>query len=325
MGKTTISWTDMTWSPLRVRVRDNAAQIARANGYASLIQIAGKMAGHVGPHCEHVSDGCKNCYSGTNNGRCLPANGTGLPFDRRSRDLVYPFVDENILTQPLRWKKPRRVFVENQSDLFGEWVPDEAIDRVFAVMQACHWNTFQCLTKRPVRALAYLTRLATLRMGPWTTEADRARWIAFEDFTDKTRFLYGTKWPIPNIWIGISCEDQKTADERSRYLRQVPAVVRFISQEPQISEIDWAPEALSGIHWLVQGGESGLGARPFWVDWARKTKQQCRAASVAYFLKQIGRFPQGNGFPDLDYRKRDKKGESMEEWPLDVRVREFPV
>src|SRR6185312_11804724 len=121
MGLTSIQWTDRTWSPLRVRVKSDAAQIARDKNYGSLIQIAEKMAGHVGPHCERVSHGCDNCYSDTNNGRCLPANGTGLPFDRRSRDLVEPFVDEKILLQPLKWRKPQRIFVENQSDLFGEW------------------------------------------------------------------------------------------------------------------------------------------------------------------------------------------------------------
>src|ERR1700730_8515768 len=108
--KTSISWTDSTWSPLRARVKADAAQIARDKGYTSLIQIAEKMAGHIGPHCEHVSEGCGRCYSGTNNGRCLPNNGTGLPFDRRSRDLVDIFLDEKILLQPLKWRKPRKIF-----------------------------------------------------------------------------------------------------------------------------------------------------------------------------------------------------------------------
>src|SRR5271167_829951 len=118
MGQTThIQWCDATWSPLRVKVKADAAAIAKAKGYTSLVNIAAKMAGHVGPHCEHVSHGCDNCYAETNNGRCLPANGTGLPYDRRSRDLVEAFVDKKIMEQPLRWRAPKKIFVMNQSDL----------------------------------------------------------------------------------------------------------------------------------------------------------------------------------------------------------------
>jgi protein gp37 len=151
VGKTSIEWTNLTWSPIRVRVKTDAAAIAHGKGYTSLIGIAGRMAGRVGPHCEHISPGCELCYAGTNNRRCLPSNGTGLPYDRRSRDLVEAFVDEKILIQPLAWKKPQRIFVENQSDLFGEWVTDEMIDRVFAVAGLTPWHTYQLLTKRPER------------------------------------------------------------------------------------------------------------------------------------------------------------------------------
>lgn len=124
-AKSPIEWTDATWSPLRARVKRDAAAIATAKGFTSLVQIAGKMAGRVGPHCEKVSPECEHCYSETTNRRCLPVNGTGLPFDRRSRELIEPFIDENILAEPIRWKTPRRIFVESQSDLFGEWYTDE--------------------------------------------------------------------------------------------------------------------------------------------------------------------------------------------------------
>ena len=103
-SKTGIEWTDSTWSPIRARVRLDAADIAGAKGYRSLVSIAEKMAGRVGQHCEHVSPGCEHCYAETNNHRCLPGNGTGLPYDRRSRDLVEVFVDEKVLLQPLKWK-----------------------------------------------------------------------------------------------------------------------------------------------------------------------------------------------------------------------------
>jgi protein gp37 len=159
MGKSSIEWTDYTWSPIRARVKVDAGEIAATNGFHSLVHIATKMAGHVGPHCEHVSPGCELCYSGTNNHRCLPANGTGLPFDRRSRDLVDVYLDEKILLQPLKWKTPRKCFVENQSDLFGEFVPDELIDRVFAVMALTRHITYQVLTKRAERMRMGRSRL----------------------------------------------------------------------------------------------------------------------------------------------------------------------
>jgi protein gp37 len=157
MGQNTeISWTDSTWTPIRARVKEDAAHVAQSKGYSSLVHIAQKMAGHIGPHCEHMSPACEFCYSDTNNSRCLPSNGTGLPFDRRSRDLVDIFLDEKILLQPLKWRQPKRIFVCSQTDLFGEFVPDEMIDRVFAVMSLCPRHTFQCLSKRPERMSRYL-------------------------------------------------------------------------------------------------------------------------------------------------------------------------
>ena len=156
-----------------MRVREDAPAIAKAKGYESLVEISTKMAGRIGQHCEHVSSGCVNCYADANNHRCLPGNGTGLPYDRRSRDLVEAFVDERVLLEPLKWRpvkienptggygepifteRPRRIFVENQSDLFGEWVTDDMIDRIFALMAVTGGCIFQVLTKRPGRMLTY--------------------------------------------------------------------------------------------------------------------------------------------------------------------------
>src|ERR1035438_9884259 len=150
-----IEGTESTWTPIRARVRADAKEIALAKGYTSLLPVI--QPGRVGPHCQKVSPGCARCYSETNNERCLTHNGTGLPFDRRSRDLVEMFVDEKILMQPLHWKKPRRVFVCSQTDLFAEFVTDEMIDRVFAVMGLCPQHTFQVLTKRAERMIEYMT------------------------------------------------------------------------------------------------------------------------------------------------------------------------
>ena len=334
MGDTKIQWTDKSWSPLRVRVREDALETAKAHGWKSLVQILearkpnGELrvpVGRSGPHCEHVSAGCVNCYAETNNGRCLPANGTGLPFDRRSRDLVNPYVDEKILLWPFQWKSPQRIFVENQSDLFAEWNTDEMIDLVFAVMAMCPRHTFQCLTKRPERMLDYMTR--------WTDGRVQKVFLAACNHLKSspgTAAAAVKVWPLPNVWLAISCEDQKTADERSAILRQVPAALRFISQEPQLAPIDWKPGSLDGISWLIQGGESGPGARPFDVAWARSTRDQCKAFGVAFFLKQYGARPLQSLpgdfraqplFPPL----KDRKGGLMEEWSPDLRIREFPA
>ncbi len=346
MGQTTgISWTDSTWSPLRARVKDDALEIASKKGYASLVQILsatkpnGELRtppGKVGHHCEHASPGCGNCYSETNNGRCLPANGTGLPFDRRSRDLVDMFLDEKIMEWPLRWKKARRIFVESQSDLFGEFVPFAEILRVHIVMLTANQHTYQLLTKR----------------------ADRMK--EFYLWWDRTCPGHATP---ENLWLGVSVEDQQRADERIPILLQTPAAVRWISYEPALGPVDflysktvWPDgpqmccsgdecgckgmpteppliQGMSGEHiaWIVVGGESGPGARPFDTAWARSVIAQCSSASVPVFMKQLGRHPlvmkevgTGKGGSHVPIPLKDRKGGDMSEWPADLRIRQFP-
>lgn len=332
MGLTTIEWTDRTWSPLRAQVREDAVAIARAKGYTSLIKIAEKMTGHVGQHCEHVSHGCDHCWAESDNHRCRPNNGTGLPYDRRSRDLVETIADEKILMQPLSWRKPQRVFVENQSDLFGDWVTDEAIDRVFAVMALCPQHTFQVLTKRPTRMLNWMcTSDCSLRKAEvWRRIQQNRDWVF-------ASHLQGDWWPLKNVWLGVSVEDQETADERIPLLLQTPAAVRFVSYEPALGPVDFNRFFDEGLEcnycrqwrgtegdakpdgneedpgflcprcgeaaahlplnehldWVIVGGESGSGARPFDIAWARNTIAQCKDAGVACFVKQLGAKPTG--------------------------------
>jgi protein gp37 len=317
---TSIEWTDATWSPIRARVRQDAAEIAKAKGYNSLVSIAAKMAGHVGPHCERVSHGCDNCYAETNNHRCLPSNGTGLPYDRRSRDLVEHFVDEKILLQPLKWKLPRNIFVINQSDLFGEWVTDEQIDLVFAVMALCQRHTFQVLTKRSERLLEHFQSIPfggndgahdtwQYRIAKaWSTWGDhKPNWTG----TPLATLEGMMRWPLSNVWLGVSVENQETADERIPLLLKTPATVRFVSAEPLLGPITLTAlhfnneveiDALNGTHgvyrplqgtnakltWVIDGGESGPGARPAPPEWFRQIRDDCAAAGVAYFHKQNG-------------------------------------
>ncbi len=319
-SKTGIEWTDSTWSPIRARVRLDATAIALEKGYTSLVQIAERMAGRVGQHCEHVSPGCEHCYAETNNHRCLPGNGTGLPYDRRSRDLIKVFVDTKVLLEPLKWKpmltpvgqggsiqevrpRPRRIFVENQSDLFGEWVTDEMLDRVFAVMALCPQHVFQVLTKRPERMLAYLGRFLT--GAEWASHLSE---LVDEDdiplFGEDVECGiantingvladgYNVGWPMKNVWLGVSVENQKAADERVPLLQQTPAAVRFISAEPLLGPVmlDLPPIRFNEreLDWVICGGESGPGARPMHPDWARSLRDQCAAAGVPFFFKQWG-------------------------------------
>lgn len=304
--KTDIEWTDSTWSPIRARVRPDAVAIAVERGYTSLVKIADKMAGRIGQHCEHVSPGCENCYAGANNHRCLPNNGTGLPYDRRARDLVETFIDERVLLQPLGWGdiggRRRRCFVENQSDLFGEWVTDDMLDRVFAVMALAGDVTFQVLTKRPARAPKYFS------------------------------FLERAGMPLSNVWLGVSVENQVTADMRIPILLETPAAVRFISAEPLLGPInlETLPSASgigryldalrnagvdkgalipSKLDLIICGGESGPGARPMDPKWARWLRDQCADAGVAFFMKQMG----------SAYGPR--KGAKL---PADLEIRQFP-
>jgi len=303
---TKIEWTDETWSPVRVRVRQDAAAVARAKGYASLVQIAEKMAGRVGQHCEHVSAGCEHCYAQTNNHRCLPANGTGLPYDRRSRDLVEAFVDEKVLLQPLRWKMPRKIFVENQSDIFGEWVTDEMRDRIFAVMALCPQHTFQVLTKRPQGMLEYLSGERwhrNVQASIYSEIHDRGhKWdqklldVVNKRANQSAHNLDFYK-PLSNVWLGVSVENQAAADERVPLLLDTPAAKRFVSCEPLLGPIDLSAMEIAldyeeevWLDWVICGGESGAGARPMHPDWARGLRDACVSAYVPFFFKQWGEF-----------------------------------
>ena len=221
-----------------------------------------------------------NCYSGTWQARCLKVNGTGLPFDRRSRDLVKTIVDEKALRAPLHWKAHKRIFVENQSDLFGEWVPAKHIDLAFAVMSQSPEHTFQILTKRPEQMLVYLT--------------DERTQDGIDEAGTKLGWCHANvqgRWPLPNVWLGVSVEDQATADARIPLLLQTPAAKRFVSYEPALGPVDLSKWLrYNPISWLICGGESGPGARPMHPDWPRSIRDQCVAAGVPFFFKQWGEY-----------------------------------
>jgi protein gp37 len=257
---------------------------------------------------------------------------------------------ERHLQDPLKWRHPKRIFVNSMSDLFHENLPDEAIDQVFAVMALCPQHTFQILTKRPERALQWFNK----RPAKFV-DGNIQRTMPGFICRPLLAGLYGTResllswqdrWPLQNVWLGVSVEDQKNADERIPFLLQTPAAVRFISYEPALGPIDLRAALSSGrLHWVIVGGESGPGARPFDIRWARDIVRQCHDAKVACFVKQMGAVPiipacrQNHyewGEGKFDYwqndqsgmwriKLKDRTGGDWDEWPSFLRYREFPV
>jgi protein gp37 len=268
-GQTGIVWTDETWNP-----------------------VTG---------CTKVSQGCKHCYAERDWHRLQH-----LPrfAGRAFTDVV---CHPERLDQPLRWAKPRLIFVNSMSDLFHEDVPDEFIDQVFAVMALAKQHTFQVLTKRPERMREYAR-------GNWQPRM-MGHMRKFGRIPDGRGVMLQTiNGNLPNVWLGVSVEDQATADQRIPILLQTPAAVRWISAEPLLGPIDLnrlqflggevgdKMSALSGrylaaygtksgapkLDWVVVGGESGPKARPMHPDWVRILRDQCAAAVVQFMLKQWG-------------------------------------
>lgn len=203
--------------------------------------------------CTKISPGCKHCYAERLARRLKAMN------NPRYRNGFALTLQSDLLDLPFRWRRPRLVFVNSMSDLFHEAVPDEYIERVFAVMRRASWHTFQILTKRS-------RRLAKM--------ASQLQWA-------------------PNIWQGVSVENARYV-WRVADLQKVPAAVRFLSVEPLLGPIPNLP--LKGIRWVIVGGESGGSRRPMAVEWTREIRDQCVAAGVPFFFKQWGgRTPKAGG------------------------------
>lgn len=248
-----IEWTDATWNPV------------------------------VG--CTIVSPGCTNCYAMRMAARLQRM---GMPHyasltQGSKAGAVWTgevaLAPDHILQVPLSWKKPKRIFVNSMGDLFHESIPDEWIDRVFAVMTCAGNHVFQVLTKRAARMHDYVRGLTRERIQQQAYTISRC--VQFEG-----RWLFDL--PLPNVWLGVSAERQQEWDERKEHLRATPAAVRFASFEPLLGTII-EPQPISDfIQWAIVGGESGPGARPMHRDWAISLRDQCTAAGVAFFFKQWG-------------------------------------
>ena len=282
--KSRIEWTDATWNP-----------------------VTG---------CTQVSPGCDHCYASTfaERFRRTPGHYFEHGFDVTLRP--------EKLDQPLRWKKPRKVFVNSMSDLFHTDVPDKYIAQVFAVMARAEQHTFQLLTKRHGRMKALLSS---------------------SQFREALRCELGwpgiAEWPLPNVWLGVSVEDQKRADLRVPALLETPAAVRFLSCEPLLGPVQIG-HYLAGIDWVIVGGESGRGARPMHPGWVRTIRDDCSHAGAAFHFKQWGEWvtedqaPEDITLPGISWRHfgddagtykvgkkaagRELDGRTWDEYPREV-------
>ncbi len=231
-----IEWTDATWNPVR--------------------------------GCTKISPGCTHCYAErfAERFRGVP----GHPFEQGFDLRLVP----QKLDVPLRWKKPKRVFVNSVSDLFHEGVPDDYIAKVADVMVQANWHTYQILTKRSARMRDLL----------------------------KTRLRVAAS--KPHIWWGVSVEDRKYGLPRIAHLRSSPAALRFLSVEPLLEDL--GTMNLDGINWVIVGGESGIGARPMERKWVVSIRKQCRLHGIPFFFKQWGGVHKSKAGRLLDGRTYDE-------------------
>lgn len=205
--------------------------------------------------CSHVSPGCEHCYAET---LSLRMGWSKLPWANQNAAANVKTHHERV-NQPLSWRTPRRVFVNSMSDMFHPLVPDSFLNECFAVMALAKRHIFQILTKRPDRMRAFMT--GAFYQNAWDIPHP----------------------PLPNVWLGVSVEDQRRADERLPILKDISAAVRFVSVEPLLGPIDadWA-----GLHWVIVGGESGPDYREMDLDWAQEIVFRCGDLKIPVFVKQ---------------------------------------
>ncbi len=263
--------------------------------------------------CTRVSEGCDHCYIP----RTAAFRIQHRDFDRDGVGATTGVkLHPDRLHLPLRWREPRRVFVNSLSDLFHAEVPDRFIAEVFAVMAMASRHQFQVLTKRPGRMRSLLNR-PEFAADVYVRVAERGGTPLPDPW-----------WPLPNLWLGASVENQRWADIRVPALLDTLAAVRFLSCEPLLGPVDlhWCggvdalePDWCAGmgaphpfVDWVIIGGESGPGARPMHLDWAQGIVDQCRDAGVAAFVKQLGSC-WGKNHHDIDL------------FPEGLRVREYPT
>jgi len=316
-----IEWTSKTWNPI------------------------------VG--CTRVSPGCEHCYAERFVHRGMAPQHRGLTVlgkgEKGPRWTGEVRLVESALAKPLSWRKPQRVFVNSLSDLFHDSLKLDDVARIFAVMAEATRHTFQILTKRPKRMHGLLSSDAF-----WAqVDAAWCELFAADRTSDHHDIIANdlSRHFLDSVWLGVTAEDQQRADERIPLLLDTPSAVRFVSYEPALGPVDFGRwmglkcthedaytesdtnatickhcDDATHLDWLIVGGESGPGARPFDLAWARSAVEQCKAASVPVFVKQLGTFPVVGPYRDPPTRVKlaHGKGADPSEWPADLCVREFP-
>jgi protein gp37 len=333
MGQeTSIEWTESSWNPIR--------------------------------GCSRISQGCVHCYAETQAARWSGPGGPyeGLINEKRRWNGVVRMVPEH-LTDPLRWSKPRKVFVNSMSDLFHESLSNEQIAAVFGVMAASPRHTFQVLTKRSERMVEWFKwadgEFAMSQRGiasaPCTHESViraaysfieeacgeatakrllEPHWTKMKEVQDSDHWR--SLWPLPNVWVGVSVEDQRVA-ERVEHLSQVPAAVRWVSAEPLIGRLDTDGPEWAEVDWIVVGGESGPGARVCEAQWIYRILFEAEGYRTPVFVKQLGaaysdpvdgvagaQLRVHADAPQPTRRLKHPKGGDMSEWPERLQVRQWP-
>ena len=322
MSKSKIEWCDRTWNP-----------------------ITG---------CTKISPGCENCYAERMAKRFGGSRGyaDGEHFKVRK-------ANGDTLFRPLRWKRPSKIFVGSMTDLFHEDVKDEWLDEIFGMMLAQHVftnganHTFMVLTKRPERMKEYFSKEPKELLKRWALAApvrtdnedilfaELVESECHRDWDEAGRNSKGSEavpwgycerlFPLPNLWLGVTAENQEQADKRIPTLLETEAAYRFVSVEPMLgpvnldfdvywlpqcdSDEDWPIQVLNALNWVICGGESGRGARPMSIDWVRDLKEQCNGYSTPFFFKQWGEHDSTGKRVGKNVAGRLLDGEEVMEWP----------
>jgi protein gp37 len=239
--------------------------------------------------CTPVSPGCAHCWAAAearmraqNPNLKVSRRNAGLTTKRRAGFNGRVRVNEELLNLPLTVRKATRWAI--WTDLFHPKVPPEFIDRAFAVMAASPQHIFLVLTKRPGRMLAYLGEDGYSSAGRQGAVLGTLQFQILPEDTEKNRAKDLFIWPLPNVWLGVSAENLRAADERIPLLLRAPAAVRFVSIEPMLGPVDLT-RWFSRLDWVICGGKTGRGARPMHPDWARSLRDECAAAGVPFFFK----------------------------------------
>lgn len=293
-----IQWTDITVNPIH------------------LVKADGKHGGHW---CHKISPGCAHCYAEAMNLSNYFIFASGLAYTGQvPENLVF---SEIIMSKLVKMKKGERVFAFSMTDCFGDWVSVDWLDLAFAYMVIASQHTFQILTKRPERMPDYF-RSAQEPIRKHVEDLRRKFKLPQSEFI----------WPIPNLWIGTTVENQEST-KRILHVLKTPAAVRFLSCEPLLELVSIKKEWLDLIDQVIIGGESGPGARPCQLDWIQFMVRQCQSAKdVAIFVKQLGSNPiqtacyiEGVAATYQKLKLKDKKGGTIDEFPEDLRIRQFPT